>query len=72
MNRATWIRAGLIVLAALALTGCERRVVSARGIGTEKYIVEPDPAPRPKTRQKQFVPPRTANPTSKLGRTSPY
>lgn len=72
MNRATCIRAGLIVLAVLALPGCEQRVVSARGIGTEKYIVEPDPAPRPTSRQKRFVPPRTTNPASKLGRTSPY
>lgn len=60
----------LAMLAAAA--GCERRVVSAKGIGSERYIVEPDPEPETsRSRGKTFAPPRTHNPTSATQRTAP-
>lgn len=75
MNRGTLlqlvIRAGVAVLLAGLALGCEQRVVSAKGIGSEKYVVKPDPPPQP-TRKSRFYPPRQNSPTSKLQRTAPY
>ncbi|MCC6677811.1 MAG: hypothetical protein IT436_11750 [Phycisphaerales bacterium] len=73
MNTRNIVRWGWIVLAgAAALAGCEQRVVSAKGIGSDRYVVKPDPVPTPSTtRKKKFVPPRTTSPTSATGRTAP-
>lgn len=60
----------LILLAALAaVTGCEQRVVSAKGIGTDRYVVQPDPPPTTTSSKSRFVPPRTT-PTPSAARRS--
>lgn len=63
-----------MTLLAVAAAGCEQRVVSAKGIGSERYVVKPDPPPTTTSRKsKPFEPPRTNNPASAARRTAtPY
>lgn len=54
---------GAAILAGLALSACQERVVSAKGIGTERYVVKPDPAP--KTTKKAIPTGPAPNPTGR-------
>lgn len=52
---------GLLAAGVFMQTGCEQRVVKAKGIGTDHYAVEPDAPSKPAKRVRPVGP--TPNPT---------